>query len=122
MKATHDLRDPSADQIHLVHIGSQHVEVQGEGGLRYGAGTTWTERSPKHSGTRVVMHMSSAEAKALGTENGEALSQTILSSFPHQPGAQVSVLPPNDHSQKGPFMAQAKAQLPGGHHLLVTVW
>lgn len=36
------LRDPSPGKIHLVHIGSQHVEVQREGQLRQGASTVYS--------------------------------------------------------------------------------
>lgn len=46
MKSTYDLGDPGSDKIHLVHIGSQHIEVQREGGLGDGKNPMRTE-SPK---------------------------------------------------------------------------
>ena len=33
VKSTYDFGDPGSDKIHLVHVGRQHVQVEGEAGL-----------------------------------------------------------------------------------------
>ena len=33
VKSTYDFGDPGSDKIHLVHVGSQHVQVEREAGL-----------------------------------------------------------------------------------------
>lgn len=33
VKSTYDFGDPGPDKIHLVHVGRQHVQVEGEAGL-----------------------------------------------------------------------------------------
>lgn len=33
VKSTYDFGDPGSDKIHLVHVGRQHIQVEGEAGL-----------------------------------------------------------------------------------------
>lgn len=57
-RRTHDLRDPSTDKIHLVHIRCQHIEVLGEGGLAHRTvAAAWIEKTLKHAGTGAFMQV-----------------------------------------------------------------
>lgn len=90
--ATHDLRDPGSDQIHLVHVGSQHVEVPREGGLSDGASTTWTE-NPEHSGTGRRPRPCPRPGLRLWRQNRGVLPQTAPLSSPHSSWGSAGCFP-----------------------------
>lgn len=118
-EATHDLWDPGADQVHLVQVGGQRLEAQGEGGLRRGASTARAERTQSTWAHRRPRTRPGPRPRLRGPTGQSCPGHSAF--LPHSRRVRAGGLPPLPTSEMSP-RAHARAELPGGHRLWATVW